>query len=185
MTRTPQSKTEIFWAFTWLALQGFGGVLPVAERELVDKKQWYTREGFLEEWAVAQVLPGPNVVNLAIIFGARYFGWQGALTACAGMLVFPMLALIVIAMSYQHWGDQPAVAGAIRGMGAVAAGLIAGTSLKLATALKKHPLGYAPSILIAAACFLAVAIVRIPLVHVLLVLGSFSIYLTYRRVKAS
>ncbi len=184
MTRTPQSKQEIFWSFTGLALQGFGGVLPVAERQLVDKKQWYTRESFLEEWAVAQVLPGPNVINLAIIFGARHFGWQGALVASAGMLIFPMLALILIAMSYHHWGDHPAVAGAIRGMGAVAAGLIAGTSLKLATALKKHPLGYLPSILIAAVCFLAVAIVRIPLVHVLLALGSLSIYLTYRQVKS-
>jgi hypothetical protein len=57
MRQLPQSKSEIFWVFTWLALQGFGGVLPVAERELVDKKRWYTREEFLEEWAVAQVLP--------------------------------------------------------------------------------------------------------------------------------
>ena len=185
MTQTPQSKKEIFWAFTWLALQGFGGVLPVAERELVDKKRWYTRESFLEEWAVAQVLPGPNVINLAIIFGARHFGWQGALTASAGMLIFPMLALIVIAMSYHHWGDQPAVAGAIRGMGAVAAGLIAGTSLKLASAFKKHPLRYVPSICIAAICFIAVAWMRIPLVHVLLSLGSLSIYMTYRQVRSS
>ncbi|MFM6922892.1 MAG: chromate transporter, partial [Polynucleobacter victoriensis] len=78
MKQHPQSKTEIFWAFTWLALQGFGGVLPVAQRELVEKKRWYSKEEFLEEWAVAQVLPGPNVINLAIIFGARYFGLSGA-----------------------------------------------------------------------------------------------------------
>ena len=87
MSQLPQSKSEIFWVFTWLALQGFGGVLPVAERELVDKKRWYSREEFLEEWAVAQVLPGPNVVNLAIIFGARHFGLPGALAAIADALL--------------------------------------------------------------------------------------------------
>lgn len=183
MSQLPQSKSEIFWVFTWLALQGFGGVLPVAERELVDKKRWYTREEFLEEWAVAQVLPGPNVVNLAIIFGSRHFGLLGALAAIAGMLVFPMLALIVIAITYLHWGANPAVTGAIKGMGAVAAGLIAGTSLKLASALKKHPLGYLPAIGIVLLCFILVALIRIPLVHVLLSLGILSIYLTYRRVK--
>jgi chromate transporter len=75
------------------------------------------------------------------------------------------------------------VAGAIKGMGAVAAGLIAGTSLKLASALKKHPLGYLPSIGIALLCFILVALVRIPLVHVLLSLGVLSIYLTYLRIK--
>mgnify|MGYP006201596821 CR=1 FL=1 len=104
--------------------------------------------------------------------------------AIAGMLVFPMLALIVIAITYLHWGANPVVAGAIKGMGAVAAGLIAGTSLKLASALKKHPLGYLPSIGIALLCFILVALIRIPLVHVLLSLGVLSIYLTYRRVKS-
>ena len=52
---TPQSLSELFWAFTWLALQGFGGVLAVVQRVLVDKKQWLTREQFVEDWAVAQV----------------------------------------------------------------------------------------------------------------------------------
>ena len=184
MKQHPQSKTEIFWAFTWLALQGFGGVLPVAQRELVEKKRWYSKEEFLEEWAVAQVLPGPNVINLAIIFGARYFGLSGALVAIAGMLVFPMLALVLIAILYLNLGEYPVINGAIRGMGAVAAGLIAGTSLKLAGALKKHPLGYWPSIGLAAMCFILVALVKIPLVYVLLTLGVFSIYMTYRRVKS-
>jgi chromate transporter len=94
-----------------------------------------------------------------------------------------MLALLVIAIAYLHWGSNSVVAGAIKGMGAVAAGLIAGTSLKLASALKKHPLGYLPAIGIALLCFILVAWIRIPLVHVLLSLGILSIYLTYRRVK--
>ena len=46
--------------FTFLALQGFGGVLTVVQRELVDKKQWMTLDEFVEDWAVAQMLPGPT-----------------------------------------------------------------------------------------------------------------------------
>ena len=81
----PQSKTDLFLAFTWLALQGFGGVLAVVQRELVEKKRWMTREQFVEDWAVAQIMPGPNVVNLSMMIGGRYFGLPGALAALAGM----------------------------------------------------------------------------------------------------
>ena len=70
----PRSKTDLFVSFTILALQGFGGVLAVVQRELVEKKRWMTREQFVEDWAVAQIMPGPNVINLALMIGGRYFG---------------------------------------------------------------------------------------------------------------
>ena len=82
----PASLTALFWAISGIALQGFGGVLAVVQRELVEKKQWLTTEEFVEDWAVSQIMPGPNVVNLALIIGDRYFGWRGALAALAGML---------------------------------------------------------------------------------------------------
>ena len=77
----PLSKTDLFLSFNWLALQGFGGVLAVVQRELVEKKRWMTREQFVEDWAVAQIMPGPNVVNLSLMIGGRYFGLAGALAA--------------------------------------------------------------------------------------------------------
>lgn len=179
----PASKSEIFWAFTRLALQGFGGVLPVAQRELVERHRWYTKEEFVEEWGVAQVMPGPNVINLAIIFGARHFGLLGALSAIAGMLVFPIVVIIGIAIVYHRVGDMPVATGALRGMGAVAAGLIAGTSLKMATVLKQHPLGIPVVSLIAAVCFVMIALLRVSLVPMLFTLGVLAIYLTYRKVR--
>jgi len=185
MRAQPRSKTELFWAFTQLSLQGFGGVLPVAQRELVEKRAWFTRAEFLEEWAVAQVLPGPNIVNLSIIFGARYFGFWGGLAGLAGMLLFPMLVLIVIAMLYLQLGDRASIEGALRGMGAVAAGLIAGTSLKLASALRQHPLGPWLTYGIAVLCFVLIALLRVPLLYVLLFLGGSSILATYWVVKKS
>src|SRR5438067_13132019 len=82
----PHSLPDLFFSFTWLALQGFGGVLAVVQRVLVEEKKWMTRDEFVQEWAVAQVMPGPNVVNLALMLGDRFFGWRGAMVALAGML---------------------------------------------------------------------------------------------------
>ena len=94
----PASLTDLFLSFTWLALQGFGGVLAIVQRELVEKKGWLTREEFIEDWAVAQIMPGPNVVNLSIMLGDRYFGWRGAFAALAGMLTLPRLVVLGLAL---------------------------------------------------------------------------------------
>src|SRR6478735_6669648 len=118
----PSSLSDLFISFTLLALQGFGGVLAVVQRELVEKKRWMTREEFVEEWAVAQIMPGPNVVNLSLMIGDRYFGLRGAMTALAGMLVVPLVVVLGLALFYARFADNPQAAGALRGMGAVAAG---------------------------------------------------------------
>ena len=109
----PESLSDLFWSFTLLALQGFGGVLAVVQRELVEKKRWMTREEFVEEWAVAQIMPGPNVVNLSMMIGSRYFGLRGALVGLAGMLTFPLLVVLGLALIYAQFADNPHVAGAL------------------------------------------------------------------------
>lgn len=177
----PQSLTDLFVSFTLLALQGFGGVLAVVQRELVEKKRWMTREEFVEEWAVAQIMPGPNVVNLSLMIGHRYFGLRGAMVALAGMLTVPLLVVLLLALVYAQFADNPGVAGALRGMGAVAAGLIAATGLKLMGALKTHPLGLPVCIALAVACFAAIALLRLPLAYVLVGLGGLACTLTYRK----
>ena len=180
----PESLSDLFFSFTILALQGFGGVLAVVQRELVEKKRWMTREEFVEEWAVAQVLPGPNVVNLALMIGDRYFGIRGAVVGVAGMLVFPLIVVLALALVYTRYAADPQVAGALRGMGAVAAGLITATGLKLASALRRHPLGLPLCIAIALACFVCVALLRVPLAYVLVGLGGLACALTYRSLGA-
>ena len=65
----PESLTDLYVSFTLLALQGFGGVLAVVQRELVENKRWMTRDEFIEDWSVSQILPGPNVINMALIVG--------------------------------------------------------------------------------------------------------------------
>ena len=168
----PRSPADLFWSFSVIALQGFGGVLAVVQRELVDKRGWLTREQFVEDWAVAQVLPGPNVVNLSLMLGDRHFGWRGALAAVTGMLLLPLVVLIVLALGFATVANQPAAQGALRGMGAVAAGLVAGTALKLATALGSNVLGRVGCALAVAGIFAAVALWRLPLAAALLLVGA-------------
>ncbi|WP_026435093.1 chromate transporter [Acidovorax sp. JHL-9] len=177
----PRSPADLFWSFTWLALQGFGGVLAVVQRELVEKKRWMTNEEFVEDWAVAQIMPGPNVVNLAVMIGDRHFGLRGALAAIAGMLTFPLLVVLALALVYAQFASHPAVAGALRGMGAVAAGLIAGTGLKLAAALRKHPLGPWLCAVLVALTFAGMALLHWPLAWVLPALGGMACVLTWRK----
>ena len=181
----PKSVSDLFFSFSFLALQGFGGVLAVVQRELVEKKRWLSREDFIEDWAVAQVMPGPNVINLALMIGDRHFGLRGGIAAMAGMLVFPLLVVLAAALVYAQFADNPQVAGALRGMGAVAAGLITATGLKLSSALKTHPLGAPTCIVIAGACFVGIALLRLPLAYMLFGLGGLACVLTYRRLGNS
>ena len=177
----PKSLTDLFVSFTMLALQGFGGVLAVVQRELVEKKRWMTREEFVEEWAVAQIMPGPNVVNLSLMIGARYFGFRGAMAALAGMLAAPLVIVLLLALVYAQFAGHPGVQGALRGMGAVAAGLIAATGLKLFGALQKNVLGLTLCITLGVLCFIAIALLRLPLVYVLLGLGGMACAVAYKK----
>lgn len=178
----PRDCADLFWSFTWLALQGFGGVLAVVQRELVEKKRWMTNDEFVEDWAVAQIMPGPNVVNLSIMIGERYFGWRGAVAALAGMLTFPLILVLAVAVVYAQFASQPAVAGALRGMGAVAAGLIAGMGLKLSSTLRKHPLGLAVCVGLVALTVIAMAVLRWPLFWTLPSVGLLACALTWRKI---
>jgi len=168
----PRSKTDLFVSFTVLALQGFGGVLAVVQRELVEKKRWMTREQFVEDWAVAQILPGPNVVNFCLMIGGRYFGLGGALASLAGLLMAPLAVVLLLAMAFGGVSDSTWAQGALRGMGAVAAGLIAATGIKLMSALKHNPMGLPVCAALMLATFVCVSVIRWPLIWVLLGVGS-------------
>lgn len=169
----PRSLRELFWAFTGLAMQGFGGVLPVAQRELVERRRWLTQTEFVELLSLSQLLPGPNIVNLGLMFGQRCLGWRGAWTAVAGLLALPSALVLVLAALTQSLQSVPGVAGALRGMGVVGAGLILATGLKsLKTLLKPRSGPAVPKAFILVTVALTVATVavwRVPLVAALAV----------------
>ena len=181
----PANLRDLFWSFTRLALQGFGGVVAIVQRELVEEKRWMTQEQFLEDWSVAQILPGANVVNLSLMIGDRYFGMRGALAALAGMLVFPLLVVLLVALAFAGVGDSPHVQGALGGLGAVAAGLIAATGLKLAAALNQNIMGSRVCWSLVAVTVLAIAVARVPLIAVLVAAGGPAWAWAYRRLRTN
>jgi chromate transporter len=182
--REPASNGELFVAFTWLALQGFGGVLAVAQRELVERLRWLNKEQFVELLSLSQVLPGPNIINLALMFGDRCFGWRGALAAVTGLLAAPLVIVLALAALYAQFSAVPQVAGALRGMGAVAAGLVMSTAFKLAPTLRENAMGLWPCVAITASSALALAWLRWPLVWVVLGLGIVGYVWAWHRLSA-
>lgn len=181
--RTPASPGELFRTFNALALQGFGGVLPVAQRVLVEQRRWLSREQFVEVLSLGQVLPGPNIVNVALMIGDRFFGLRGAAAALLGLLTAPLLIVLLLAALYSQLAGVPAVAGALRGMGAVSAGLIIATAFKVMPTLKASPLGRPTAAVMVLLSALAVGWWRVPLVWVVLGLGAVSMALAAWRLS--
>jgi len=179
----PSSSGDLFFAFTLLALQGFGGVLAVAQRVLCEQRRWLTKEEFVEILAVGQVLPGPNVCNVALMVGDRFFGWRGAFAALAGMLAVPLVIVLAATVVYAEYASHPAVAGALKGMGAVAAGLIVGTGLKLAAALRINPMGVPACLTLAVLAFVGVGLLRWPVAWILLALGAVACGYAWKRLR--
>lgn len=171
----PGSPGELLRAFHALALQGFGGVLPVAQRELVERRRWLSASEFLALLSLCQVLPGPNIVNMGLMIGQRFFGWRGALAAVTGLLAVPLLLVLTLAVMFAQAASVPAVAGALRGMGIVAAGLVLAMGVKLAAPLRASPLGRPVVLGVALLAFLGLGVWRWPMVTVVLGLGGASV----------
>ena len=170
-TVAPRSPGELFLAFMKLGLQGFGGVLPVARHALVEDYRWLTMQEFTDIVSRCQALPGPNIVNVSICIGGRHFGARGAIAASAGLLVVPFVLVLLLGALYSGYGHVPAVANALRGVSAVAAGLILGTALRMAASPRLRTW----RALFGVAAFAAVSWLRLPLALVLAVVVPLSI----------
>ena len=179
----PQSAAELFFAFNRLALQGFGGVLPVAQRELVERRRWLTKAEFVELLSLGQILPGPNIVNMALMFGDRHFGWRGAGAALAGLLLAPLSIVLALTLLARQAAGSPEVTGALRGMGVVAAALVLSTAWKVTGTLKSNRMGILWCALLAAATVLAVGVMRWPMASVLAALVPLSWALAWWKLR--
>ena len=184
ISTAPRSRTDLFLSFTWLGLQGFGGVLAVVQREMVDRKQWMTLSEFAEEWALAQTLPGPNVVNLSVMFGGKHFGPTGAFAAMSGLLLLPGLLMLSIVFAFQAFAHLPVVASALHGMGVAAAGMVMAAGWRFWPTVKQHPLGWPLALLLMALSFVLAAFIHWPLAHVIGLVGLASCGLTWWRLQA-
>lgn len=171
MDSGPQSLRDLFLAFNRLSMQGFGGVLPVAQRVLVDQLGWMDRAGFVQLMSVGQVLPGPNIVNMAVIYGDRCMGWRGAMAALAGLLLAPLAIVLVLAWMMRWGGTSVHLNGALRGMAVVSAGLIISIAIKSWPTLRRNVMGMPLCMAIVASVVVLVGLLRVPLAYALLTVG--------------
>jgi chromate transporter len=176
---------ELFMAFAKMSLAGFGGVLIWARRGIVEQHRWMTAEEFNETYALCHFLPGPNIVNLSVVFGSRFRGIAGGIAAFAGLVGPPMLIATVLAALYAHYGEIDALRRTLAGVACAAVGLLIAVVFKMMTPLirKRDVVG----LVMLAAVFIAIGLVRLPLQMVLLVAIPFSLGITilvHRRAKA-
>jgi chromate transporter len=158
-------------------------VLPVAQRELVDKLRWLSAADFLALLSMAQVLPGPNIVNLGLMLGDRWFGWRGAVAACAGLLLAPLVVVLLLATAALQWQHLAPVAGALRGMGVVAAALVLSMACRLALGVRRSALGLPALVVLTVLTVLAIGLLRWPLPAVVLGLGAVAMALAAWRLR--
>src|SRR5664280_1071907 len=155
------SLAELFRAFVIVSISGFGGALPWARRTIVEQKRWMTTEEFNETFALSQFLPGPNVVNFSVVFGARFGGVPGATVALAGLMGPPLVIVTVLAILYARFGDVEALSRILAGITAAAVGLLIAVVAKMMAPLFVRRWNSAPAFAILA--FTGVAIMHWPL----------------------
>lgn len=173
--------SQIFFAFFAIAISGFGGVMPWAHRTLVERKNWLSHEKFAEDVALAQFLPGPNIINLSIVVGSRWRGPAGALAACVGLMIAPVILMIAFGELYSRFGDASWLNGPLEGLSAWAVGLIVAMTAKLAKPMF-HGRRYM-AIFFAAVAFAVVGFLRVPLWWALIALAPLSVAAFWWRLR--
>lgn len=170
------TKSQIFFGFLGIGIIGFGGVLPLSRRLLVEDKRWLSPQEFTDLLGLCQFLPGGNVINLSVAVGMKFHGWRGALASILGLTAVPTAFVILLGVIYDQYRYDPHVQHLFAGLAAAAAGLL----IAMAVKLLKPILGKPQALLIAGLLFLAVAFFRLPMLAVMLTLAPLSILLAWR-----
>jgi chromate transporter len=176
LTSPPPSLIALFVAFAKMSLAGFGGVLVFARRAIVEQHRWMTADEFNETFALCHFLPGPNIVNLSMVFGSRFRGFAGGLAAFAGLLGPPTVIMTVLATLYARFGDVDALRRILAGISCAAVGLLLSVVFRMMMPLVRKRDAVALVILLAV--FVAIGMARLPLATVLLVAVPISLAIT-------
>lgn len=172
----PPSIGELFTGFAGLGLIGFGGVLPMARRMIVEKRRWLGSAEFTDLLGLCQFLPGGNIINLSVAIGLHFRGLAGAVASLLGLIAAPSAIVIGLGVIYDRFKDDPRVEHLFAGLAAAAAGLLVAMAIKIALPLRTKPV----AIVIAVLCFVAIAILRLPLLPTMVVLASLSMLATWK-----
>ena len=177
----PPTVLDLFIAFSIISLSGFGGVLYWSRRMLVEQRKWMTPAEFNDAYALCQILPGPTIVNLSVVFGRSIRGLPGAAVALLGLIGPGMAIVIFFAFLYSVFGTIEALQRMLTGVAAAAAGLVISMTGKMAEPLfeQKNWLVYA----VVVAVFVTIGLLRWPVWWVLLVLIPLSIVIAWRTLR--
>jgi chromate transporter len=160
-----------------MSLAGFGGVLVWARRGIVDQHRWMTADEFNETFALCHFLPGPNIVNLSVVFGSRFRGIPGGIAAFAGLVGPPVVIVTILGALYARYGEIDALRRILAGVSCAAVGLLISAVFRMMMPLiKRRDL---IGLVILAAVFVAVGLLRLPLPAVLLVATPLSIAIAF------
>lgn len=129
----------LLYIFAKIGLFTIGGgyaMVPLIEREFVDNKKWISREDFIDLLAVAQTVPGILAINMAIFVGYRLKGLRGAIATAFGT-AFPSFAIILlIALFFTNFQDNPTVIKVFKGIRPAVVALIAAPCFQMARSAK-------------------------------------------------
>jgi chromate transporter len=168
MNSALMTRHALFLGWMQIGLTGFGGVLAVARRVLVEDRGWLTGPEFTELLSIGQVLPGPNVINVSVAVGDRYHGPVGSLLSIVGLMLAPIAIVLTLGALYVEFGESPLTQGIVRG-------LMVATGIKMALAEIRRPWKF----LIVLIGFILIGLMRWPLLQVLPVLAVIGVGLSW------
>lgn len=168
----------LFLGFSKLGLMGFGGVLPLAQRLIVEDQKWLTADQFTDLLGVCQILPGGNIVNMAVAIGYDFAGLKGAISAVFGLMLAPTMIVISLYQLYAQFQEIPLVQHMIQGLAAAAAGLLFATGFKMLKPMMKSKLTYFTILL----TIIFMLLIKLPLALTLLILVTINmLVLTFKQ----
>lgn len=170
---------SIALTFAGISSTAFGGGQKASIRSQVLRRGWMEPDTFMEGLELAQVLPGPNVLNLALFCGQRVRGIPGAVAAFAGAAIPPFVIVLVAGALYFAFARNPYVQGALRGCTAGALGLTIGNAFELSW--DERPSWFALALMVATV--IAVSLLRMPLLLVLVLFGGAGMIAEVRRTR--
>jgi chromate transporter len=168
------SLSQVLRVFTLTGLLTIGGGRAAFFYDaLVTRRRWMRIDEFLQDFTLAQLLPGPTFANLSITLGHRLAGVAGALTGLTAVVVPGAAVLVTLAAVYFARGLAPNASTLMRGMGAAVVGLVAVTTIRLA----RPAMVDARAVGVAVATFLAVGPLHLNTPAVIVIVGALSIWL--------
>jgi chromate transporter len=165
---------RLFQVFAWTGLTSLGGGRYAYFYEaLVARRSWVRNDEFVQDLTLSQVLPGPNVANLAVALGARLGGWRGALWGAVALILPGALILLALGVLYFHVGLAPGVVHVMHGMAAAVVGLV----FVATAAIVPATLRSWRALLIAATMFVLVGPLHVHTVLSILLVAPVSVWL--------